>query len=365
MKLLSNRAATALRYELDIAGYSSWYKQHSGNQYELDPWAAFSKVLSYTSRDSNTHASLVDLFLRGLPVSQERISEILDREIVNDLVSSGFLIETNNGVKSTHCILVAFNNYLIVEYPAVSYNELFVSSKAYLSSLSYRAVQAARVFLPATKVLDLGCGTGIISLVSSRSARTVLATDIDHSALRLARANIELNGCPVLTLEADMFHGLAGSSFDLIVFNPPWRLVPPGVAYPNMPARVGKGKDGLDSVREFLRDLPDYMAVDGHAIFFVEFPGDERGFDFADELGKFATLRGCSVSLSLDRPLQVTEQARISANTAWYLNRHLSIGELAEKFLCYYQHLGYSLLHPVFCVIHNDGQGRIVYQDKI
>jgi ribosomal protein L11 methyltransferase len=52
-----------------------------------------------------------------------------------------------------------------------------------------------RLLKPASEVLDLGCGSGILSLAAAKlGARSVLALDIDPIAVEATRANSKLNG---------------------------------------------------------------------------------------------------------------------------------------------------------------------------
>ena len=47
---------------------------------------------------------------------------------------------------------------------------------------------------PRPRVLDVGCGTGVLAIAAARTgARTVLGTDIDPVSVRIARENAELN----------------------------------------------------------------------------------------------------------------------------------------------------------------------------
>jgi release factor glutamine methyltransferase len=64
-------------------------------------------------------------------------------------------------------------------------------------------------------VLEVGTGSGIVSLFVKDVARSVLATDISPLACR----NACLNGVQVV--RTDLFSGICGR-FDLIIFNPPY-----------------------------------------------------------------------------------------------------------------------------------------------
>ena len=58
------------------------------------------------------------------------------------------------------------------------------------------------------RVLDLGCGSGIVAIAAAKSgARQVLAADIDRYALAATRLNAEANGVEVSTVLGDLTSG--------------------------------------------------------------------------------------------------------------------------------------------------------------
>lgn len=67
------------------------------------------------------------------------------------------------------------------------------------------------------RVLDYGCGSGILSIVAARlGAREVVGTDIDEQALRAARSNAERNAVAGQYTAPDL---LPAGPFDLVVAN--------------------------------------------------------------------------------------------------------------------------------------------------
>ena len=77
---------------------------------------------------------------------------------------------------------------------------------------SFLLVEAAlKEARPEDKVLEVGTGSGIVSLFVEDVAASVVATDINPSACKNAR----LNGVPVARM--DLFSGICGR-FDLIIF---------------------------------------------------------------------------------------------------------------------------------------------------
>lgn len=73
-------------------------------------------------------------------------------------------------------------------------------------------------------VLDLGCGTGILSLGASfLGAAAVLGVDIDEDALEIARVNAEENAdIDFLLSNATNLTALKKHSFDVVLMNPPF-----------------------------------------------------------------------------------------------------------------------------------------------
>lgn len=74
-------------------------------------------------------------------------------------------------------------------------------------------------------ILDMGTGTGIISLLASRNEWSVISVDREPRALLSLRRNHELNGTISRMFISDLFQGIPRSfhgKFDLITFNPPY-----------------------------------------------------------------------------------------------------------------------------------------------
>ena len=79
---------------------------------------------------------------------------------------------------------------------------------------------------PADRVLDLGCGYGVVGLVAAGLATQgrVTLVDVNQRAVDLARANLRANGVNnAEAIAGDGFAPVAGRSFDVIALNPPIR----------------------------------------------------------------------------------------------------------------------------------------------
>lgn len=70
--------------------------------------------------------------------------------------------------------------------------------------------------------LELGCGSGIISLLASKKGANVLASDINEIALDFLNKNATKNNLPITTVQSDLFNSIEQIDFDYIIINPPY-----------------------------------------------------------------------------------------------------------------------------------------------
>jgi release factor glutamine methyltransferase len=84
------------------------------------------------------------------------------------------------------------------------------------------AAEIERCELRGRSVLDVGCGSGVLSLVAARAGAVVSAIDINAEAVRTTAANAAANGLAVEVLQSDLFEALGDRRFDLVVVNPPY-----------------------------------------------------------------------------------------------------------------------------------------------
>ena len=69
------------------------------------------------------------------------------------------------------------------------------------------------------RVLDLGCGVGVVGKIAAETAKEVVMTDINKRAVMLAKMN--LKGLKnVKIVQGDMYEKVLGK-FDVILLNPP------------------------------------------------------------------------------------------------------------------------------------------------
>lgn len=76
---------------------------------------------------------------------------------------------------------------------------------------------------PGAAVLDIGCGTGALSIAAARvRPRSITAVDVSRRAVWTARVNTVLRGVRAEVTHGDAFARVAGRVFDLVLANPPY-----------------------------------------------------------------------------------------------------------------------------------------------
>ena len=121
-------------------------------------------------------------------------------------------------------------------------------------------------YLPEIKghVLEIGCGTGIISVHLAHKGTQVTAVDKNRKAVEATKFNSSNNGVEIEALEGDMFNPVSGRRFETIVCNPPY-LPPSDEKYqdPDLALAVEGGPTGTEFISRFLSDAPEHLEKTG------------------------------------------------------------------------------------------------------
>ena len=133
---------------------------------------------------------------------------------------------------------------------------------------------------PATRVLDLGTGSGAIALAlrSRRPHASITAVDASPEALAMAGENARQLHLPLELLAGSWFEPVGTRQFELIVSNPPYIAE----GDPHLPAlrfepiqALTAGPDGLDDLRRIVAEAPAHLAPGGWLLL-------EHGYDQAE-----------------------------------------------------------------------------------
>ncbi len=153
----------------------------------------------------------------------------------------------------------------------VFYTDNGVFSKRGLDFGSRTLLEAVIDFGVCGKVLDVGCGYGMIGIVLSSFFPDVSVdmVDVNKRAIHLSKMNIKENMVDnVCVFESDVFSGIS-DKYDLIITNPPIRT-------------------GKDVVYKILFGAKEYLNAGGSLIFVVN--KDQGAKSIMRDLEKVATV---------------------------------------------------------------------------
>jgi ribosomal protein L3 glutamine methyltransferase len=136
------------------------------------------------------------------------------------------------------------------------------------------------------RVLDMCCGSACLAVLAARAFpfAKVDAVDISEASLAVAERNVQLHRLQrrVELVQSDLFAGLRGRRYDLILTNPPYV---PKAAMSKLPREyryepglaLGAGDDGMDLVARILAAAPEHLYPGGALLCEI---GDNRpGFE--------------------------------------------------------------------------------------
>ena len=125
------------------------------------------------------------------------------------------------------------------------------------------------------RFLDLGTGSGVIAVAMAKQIpeSLVFATDISGKALDVARANAQAHGVSsnITFVQGDLFEPLMleKPAFHLIASNPPYVCtheisgLQSEVALYEPRAALDGGKDGMDYLKEIIKQAPRFLLPGG------------------------------------------------------------------------------------------------------
>jgi tRNA1Val (adenine37-N6)-methyltransferase len=123
------------------------------------------------------------------------------------------------------------------------------------------------------RVLELGAGCGVISLIIARlmHPRQIVAVELQPELAAMAARNVELNRIEMMTavcadLRSRDIDGVSAESFDYVVANPPYRAPETGRESPNPSRQIARGAGGAN-LSDFVSAATYHLGQGGKAAF--------------------------------------------------------------------------------------------------
>ncbi len=151
------------------------------------------------------------------------------------------------------------------------------------------------------KVLDIGCGSGVIGLTLKKKFPQIFVDllDISKDALEVAKENANKLGLEVKFIESDLFSNVS-EKYDIIVSNPPYireNEEIEQIVKDNEPSiALYGGEDGLFYYKRIVKDIKSYLKED----FFIAF---EIGYQQAEDIIKITNEYLDNVSITKKQDL--------------------------------------------------------------
>jgi len=170
------------------------------------------------------------------------------------------------------------------------------------------------------KILDVGtaCGNIAISLAKFLVESKIIATDISHEALKVARENARLNRVKgrIRFLKSDLFNELRETKlskesfvhpeFDMIISNPPYIA---SNEIPHLATEVRSepkialdgGRDGLKFYRRIVKESPAYLKRNGILMMEMGYNQSDSITDIVNNSAKFKIIEVVKDYNQIDR----------------------------------------------------------------
>ena len=115
------------------------------------------------------------------------------------------------------------------------------------------------------EVLEIGTGTGLITIYAAQRTRKVVATDINEHAIKCALKNTITNRTYNIELrKGNLFEPVEGEKFDLILFNTPYLPTSEDEKLnEELNAAFDGGIEGRDTIDAFIEQVKDYLNEGG------------------------------------------------------------------------------------------------------
>jgi methylase of polypeptide subunit release factors len=179
--------------------------------------------------DRTREVTLLNTLLRwfwlGRPQSDDAHTSTVPDALLHLLLESGLLKQDGKLLTAT-AMLIPVENFLVAsDHPAAI--EAGDSEMVLWPNPTSKFLGKFAVRRHSRATLDLGTGSGILSLGAARHSDTVIATDVNPRVPSFVAFNARLNGVENIEMRmGDGFAPVAGLSFDLILSNPPFFITP-------------------------------------------------------------------------------------------------------------------------------------------
>ena len=118
---------------------------------------------------------------------------------------------------------------------------------------------------PGERILEIGCGSGVVSIHCAKNGCSVTAADINPSAVECTKENAQLNNVDIDVRHSDLFENVS-ERFDTIVFNLPYL---PVIDEGELAKAWSGGEDGMGLLPRLIAEANDHLLENGRVVVVV------------------------------------------------------------------------------------------------
>jgi methylase of polypeptide subunit release factors len=285
---------------------------------------------------------LLRWFWLGNPQTQTDVAELIPQEILSLLLEAK-LLQLHEDELVPVAMILHIDGFLVAADHPIAIEKKQAEMVLWPNPTSkFLARFAVRRHSRAT--LDLGTGSGILSLGAASYSDTVVATDLNHRALSCTRFNARWNGVEnIEVLAGDCFAPVAGRRFDLILSNPPFFITPQAdYLFCDNPMDL----DGL--CRRLVKEAPAHLAEDGYMQMLCEW-AQIKGQPWEERVAEWMEGTGCDawVMKGLTQDPEEYAQHRIRETSQDSTQDSANY----DGYMGYYRHRGVEAIHDGMVVM--------------
>ena len=220
-------------------------------------------VHAWLERRGGASSALAALFSYEAAVARPAVREALGEALTEALLEAGLLTESRDGIVARARLTPLEGLFLLSDGPCAG-------PEAVMGPGPTTVVLLNLIPRAPGDTLDVGCGAGTLALVAAqRGARRAVGVDLSPRAIALARLNARLNALPAAFEEGDLLEPVRGQRFDLVVSQPPYVPLPPGLVPTTY---LHGGGQGDELALRFASAFPGALKEGGTALLHFDAP---------------------------------------------------------------------------------------------